>query len=443
MKTITQYQEDIQALMAKMAEIDAQCVTENREPLGEEIILKNEMLDEVESLRTKVATMERQERMSADLTATPAPKTTPGPKAVDTPGMTSRITVRDKDKFGSLGEQMAAIMRAGSPGGHTDPRLFNAASGLGETVSSDGGFLVQSDFSSTLLEDVFQTGKLAAMCRKYTISSTSNGIKIPGVDETSRASTRSGGIVSYWIDEAAEKTASKPKFRMIELSLKKLIGLCYATDELMTDASALESYVRGAFASEFGFQVDDAIINGTGAGKPLGILNAGCLVSVAKEAGQKASTVLFENVVKMYSRLFATSRTNAVWLINQNIEPQLFSMSLAVGTGGVPVYMPAGGVSGQPYGTLFGRPVIPIEQAATLGTVGDIMLCDFQNGYVLAEKGGIQTDMSIHVRFVYDESCFRFVLRIDGQPVRQTALTPYKGGANFTQSHFVSLATRS
>jgi len=92
---------------------------------------------------------------------------------------------------------------------------------------------------------------------------------------------------------------------------------------------------------------------------------------------------------------------------------------------------------------LLGRPIIPVEYASTLGTVGDIILADLSNGYILAEKGGIQADMSIHVQFVYDESVFRFVLRVDGQPVRATALTPYKGGANYTQSHFVALETRS
>jgi HK97 family phage major capsid protein len=144
----------------------------------------------------------------------------------------------------------------------------------------------------------------------------------------------------------------------------------------------------------------------------------------------------------MFSRLFASSRPSAVWYINQNIEPQLYTMALPVGLGGQLVYMPPGGLSGNPYGQLFGRPVIPIEQCQTLGTSGDIVLGDLTNGYILAEKGGIQSDMSIHVRFVYDESVFRFVLRVDGQPVRSTPLTPYKGGANYTQSHFVTLETR-
>jgi HK97 family phage major capsid protein len=143
----------------------------------------------------------------------------------------------------------------------------------------------------------------------------------------------------------------------------------------------------------------------------------------------------------MSSRIFASSYQNAVWYVNQNTLPQLYTMSIAVGTGGQLVFTPPGGLSAAPYGTLLGRPVVPIEQCAALGTVGDIILADLSKGYILAEKGGIQSAMSIHVRFEYAESVFRFILRMDGQPVRASALTPYKGSE--TLSHFVALATRA
>ena len=211
----------------------------------------------------------------------------------------------------------------------------------------------------------------------------------------------------------------------------------------MQDARALETFVRQAFVGEFGFKIDDAIINGTGVGQPLGVINAGCLVSVGKESGQAAATVVAENIVKMYSRRFATMTSNYVWLYNQNIEPQLYTMTLTGGTASTPIYMPPGGLSQAPYGTIMGLPAIAIEQCQTLGTQGDIILANLGDGYILAEKGGVQTDMSIHVRFIYDESVFRFVLRVDGQPVRASALTPYKGGAGATQSHFIVLDTRS
>ena len=438
MKTIAVYREEIKNLKKASGDINAKAVADNRDLTDAEVSLKNEILDKVEELERVVLAMEREERINARLDA-PAnpPATRPAPTPARPDGAVQR------DQFVSLGEQLMAVRQAARPGGRVDTRLFTAAaaSGLGESVPSDGGFLVQQDFTTELLEDVFTTGILASRVRRIPISGNANGIKINGVDETSRATTRYGGIVGYWADEADEKTKSKPKFRKIELSLNKLVGLCYATDELLQDAAALEAFIRQAFVGEFGFLLDDAIVNGSGAGQPLGILNSGCLASVAKEAGQTAATIMMENIVKMYARRFPSQTGNYVWLYNQNIEPQLFTMSLAVGTGGGPVYMPPGGLSDAPYGRLMGLPALAIEQCASLGTVGDIILANLPNGYILAEKGGVKSDMSIHVRFVYDESVFRFVLRVDGQPVRATALTPYKGSD--TLSHFIVLATRA
>jgi len=345
--------------------------------------------------------------------------------------------------FANLGEQLAAVVNAARPGGSIDPRLLvkNAASGMSEAVPSDGGFLVQQDFVAELLKRVYETGVLASRCRRIPISANANGLKINAIDESSRANgSRWGGVQAYWENEADATTGTKPKFRQMELSLKKLMGLCYATDELLLDAAALETVISQAFAEEFGFKIDDAIINGAGAGQPLGILNSGALVSVTKETGQAADSVVSENIIKAWSRMWARSRQNAVWFINQDVEPMLYSMSLAVGTGGVPVYLPAGGLSQTPYGSLFGRPVIPIEQAATLGDLGDVILADLSQ-YLLIDKGGINAASSIHVRFLYDESVFRFIYRCDGQPIWNKPLTPYKGA--LTQSPFVVIAARA
>ena len=116
------------------------------------------------------------------------------------------------------------------------------------------------------------------------------------------------------------------------------------------------------------------------------------------------------------------------------------SLHQIIGTGGVPVYLPPGGLSGSPYGTLLGRPVMPIEFCETLGTEGDIVLAD-PSQYVMIDKGDIQYATSIHVAFLTDEQAFRFIYRVDGQPVDNKPITPFKGNAN--QSTFVTLATRS
>ena len=342
----------------------------------------------------------------------------------------------EEKRFSTLGEQLLAAYRAAMPGGHTDERLSTrAASGLNESTPSDGGFLVQQDFVTELLKRTYETGILASKVKKIPISTNANGLKINAVDEDSRANgSRWGGVQTFWEAEADEHTGSKPKFRQMELSLKKLTGLCYATDELLQDAAALEAVIRQAFAEEFGFKMDDAILSGSGEGEPLGILNSGALVKVEKEKDQK-DTITVENLIKMWNRLWSKSRANAVWYINQEIEPFLYTLKL----GDKPVYIPAGGISEKPYGTIFGRPVVPLEQCSAAGEVGDIILADVGQ-YLLIDKGGIKAASSIHVRFLYDENVFRFIYRVDGKPIWNKPLAPYKGKA--TVSPFITLDKR-
>lgn len=340
--------------------------------------------------------------------------------------------------FKSLGEQLHAVMRAKTEG-VTDARL-KAIVGNSEGVPADGGFLVQTDFATTLLEKTFANSDIVNRVYRIPVSANANALKIPAVADSNRADgSRFGGLRAYWAGEGVSKTESNASFAQVSLELKKLVGYTTLTDELLQDASALESWIGRAFASEFDFKIADAIINGDGAGKPLGILNAPCLVTVTAETGQGASTIVAENVIKMWASRFGPNSANYVWLINQNIEPQLYTMGLAVGSGGIPVYMPAGGLSGAPYGSLFGRPVIPCEQCATLGTAGDIILADLSQ-YVMIDKGSMQSASSIHVNFQTDQTAFRFVYRCDGQPMWSTYLTPYKGTTSY-QSPFVVLSS--
>lgn len=358
-------------------------------------------------------------------------------------------------KFTSFGEQLGAIARASAPGvGSTEwdrrlvsmfvPGQMAAPSGMNEGVPSEGGFLVQMDFASPILETLFAPGTLLSRVRRVPISANSNGLKIPALDETSRVDgSRYGGIRAYWAAEAGTVTATKPRLREMELSLKKLMGLGYATEELLADSTALGALMTRAFTEEIQFKTEDGVVNGDGSGKPLGFLNSGALVTVAKESGQAGATIVTQNILNMFSRLPPRSMTRAVWLVNQDVLPQLFQLTLGSGTAVVLLYRPPG-VDGPnvnaPAGTLLGLPVIPVEYCATLGTVGDIVLVDLDQ-YMMIDKNGIQQAASMHVRFVYDEMTFRFVYRVDGQPLWRSAVTPFKGSA--TKSPYVTLATRS
>lgn len=341
--------------------------------------------------------------------------------------------------FRSFGEQLSAIARHYS-GGATDSRLVRAPIGAGESDASAGGFLVQTDFASAVWTRAYDMGDILGRAFKLPISANANGIKIPAVDESSRATgSRWGGVQSYWVGEGDGANNTKPKFRLLELDLKKLMSVMYVSDELLQDQVALESIASQAFSEEIMFMTEDGIFEGDGVGKPMGIMKAPCLVTVPKDNGQAAATVSLNNILNMWSRMWIRSRKNAAWYINQDVEPQLYQLAQPVGTGGLPMFLPAGGLSAAPYATLFGRPIIPIEYAATLGTPGDIVLADFSQ-YVLADKRGMQAATSMHVRFLTDEMTFRFTYRVDGEPLWNVPLTPFKG-AN-SKSPFVALAQR-
>ena len=140
------------------------------------------------------------------------------------------------------------------------------------------------------------------------------------------------------------------------------------------------------------------------------------------------------------SRLAPSSYGNAAWFINNSVWEQIWSLNEPVGTGGVPMFIPAGGLTDTPAGTLLGRPIIPIEQAEALGTKGDVILADWSR-YLLFGKGGIRSASSIHVYFDTDEVAFRWTWRINGEPADQAPVTQYKGST--TISPFVVLDNRS
>jgi HK97 family phage major capsid protein len=409
---------------------------------------------EVEELSAHIAQLERAEKHAASLARpmvgtdtdvseiNPSQRTMSQIRAMDPrPGRLKGLdfTPQAGTQFRSLGEQLQAVFRH-YKGKQEDPRLVRAPTGAGEVDPTGGGFLVQIDFAAAIFMLAHDMGEILSRVNKLPISANANGIKIPGVDETSRATgSRWGGVASNWVAEGVTTTPTKPKFRIVEFDLKKLMSVMYTSDELLQDATALTSIASQAFSEEVMFMTEDAIVEGSGAGMPLGYMNSKALITVPKETGQKAATIVKENIDNMWARLWARSMKNAVWYINQDILPQLNAMNQAVGTGGQLVYLPPGGLSATPFATLYGREIVWTEYSSTLGTVGDIVLGDLSQ-YMLVDKNGVQAATSMHVAFLTDEQVFRITYRVDGKPMWSVPLTPFKG--TNTKSPFIALATR-
>ncbi len=358
---------------------------------------------------------------------------------------------RSASGFANLGEMLMAVASSSANPSRVDERLqYSAATGLSEGVSADGGFLVENELVADLMTPMWNSGEVMSRVRTIPIGAGKNGIRMNKVDEKSRANgSRWGGFRVYWTGEGNNITASQTKFARMQLELEKVTGMVYATSELLEDSTALSGWMNMALPEEFTFAIEDAVMNGTGTGMPLGYLNSGAAVVVSKEGSQPAATLFAENIVKMWARMPARSRKDAVWLINQDIEPQLLLMNMKIknvaGTenvGGIavpPVIYTPPGTASNGYGTLMGRPVVPVEYCSTLGTVGDIQLVDLQQ-YLMIKKGELKKDSSIHVKFLQDETAFRFTYRMNGMPLWETPITPYKG--TNTLSPFVLLQTR-
>lgn len=381
------------------------------------------------------------EEYTGERSARPPTKPTPSMNGVFGGDEYREVGPRPYKRFG---DQLRAIIRAGTPGGRIDDGLHELnrdfekrSSGLNESLGSEGGFTLQDNFADRLLMTAWNYPQILGRVNKMTLQQ-GNSIKIPRIVETSRAGgSRFGGVQMYHLAEGEQKTPSKPAFGLVDLVVKKIVGLCFLTDELLQDVSALEGWVTAMYTQELQFTLINDIIAGTGAGQALGILNSGALVTVNKEDGQDADTIVIENITKMWSRFVGQ---NPVWHINQDCWPQLITMGTQVGLGGSNVYMPPGGISQSPFSTILGAPVIPLEQCSTIGTKGDILLCDWGQ-YIACDRGPMQQASSIHLRFQFDESTLRFVYRFDGQPWMAAPITPASGSSN-TLSPFVALANR-
>ena len=343
--------------------------------------------------------------------------------------------------FTSFGTYAQAVRAANNPDAR-DTEAFKKLVAVATTYSSegvgaDGGWAVPTEFRKEIWQKVLSQENLLGRCTPLVTGT--NSMTLPK-DETTPWQT-SGGVQVYWESEAAQATNSKVALEMAQMRLNKLMALVPISDELLEDAPGIESWLRAKAPAKMAAKINTAIVRGTGAGQPLGILNAGCLVTVTAGAGQAAGTVWFENINKMWSRLYAPCRRNAVWLINQDCEPQLDAMAFdPAASSKVPVYIGPNGVAGSPYATLKGRPVVPIEACSTVGTTGDIILADLTEYWALTKGQDVKSDVSMHLYFDQGLTAFRFTFRVNGQPSWGSTITP-ENGSN-TRSCFTTIATR-
>ena len=303
--------------------------------------------------------------------------------------------------------------------------------------SSDpaGGFLTPEAFSPNMLRVSPESDPMAGLTTQIPMNFPV--VKIPARVDKNHTTSVSGGFTVTRRPETVAGTPSQMTFERLALEAHELFGLTYATEEILTDSpQSFIAIIESGFSDQFTYHLINERLNGSGNGEFLGVMNSPCLVSVAKESGQSAATIVKENIDKMRSRCWRYGR--AVWLANHDTLPMLKSLAQVVGVGGAPV--PYLSVDANGNATLDGRPCIFTEYAKTLGTVGDLVLGVWSE-YLEGTYQSIQAAESMHVRFINHERAFKFWVRNAGMPWWSAALTPKNSAA--TLSPFVVLATRA
>lgn len=307
----------------------------------------------------------------------------------------------------------------------------------GSTIPADGGFLIPETLRANLLQVAMETAIVRP--RATVIPMDSLRVPFPTIDETTHAGSVYGGMVGYWTEEAGALSETEAKFGRVVLEAKKLTGYSEVPNELFNDSIvSFQAFLNQVWPQAIAFFEDLAFFSGTGVGEPLGFLKAPAAVSVAKESGQTADTIVWENIVKMFARMLPSSLGKAVWVAHVDTFPELATMALSVGTGGGPIWL-NNGVEGPPM-TILGRPVIFTEKAETLGDAGDLNFVDFSY-YLLGDRQAMSMETSPHYKFANDKTAVRIIERVDGRPWLQSAITPAKGSN--TLSAYVKIAARA
>lgn len=297
-----------------------------------------------------------------------------------------------------------------------------------------GGFAVPTSWSPGM-KALPYTGDVMAQY-VTNIPMTTPSVKMLYRVDKNHSSSVSGGFVVYRRAEADAVAASRMSMGSFTLETNPLMGIGYATEELLTDSPiSFAAIIAAGFASEFASRLAYERLNGTGVGEFLGIVNSAALLGIDKETNQQAATLVPLNLLNIMARTWGYE--NAVWFANRTLIPALGTLVLDNGVTTSPMFLPSMR-EGLP-STVLGRPILFTEEMPAFGSAGDIG-CFNMSQYIEGTYQEVEGVASIHVRFLQNERTFKFTKRNGAAPWWDSALTPKNGDS---LSPFVRMNARA
>lgn len=175
---------------------------------------------------------------------------------------------------------------------------------LSEGVDANGGYLVPEEYDHRLIDILDEENVMRKL-----------GTRIPtsGEHKINIAATKPAAA---WIEEGGALTFGDATFDQIILDAHKLHVAIKVTEELLYDnAFNLESYIMQQFGKALANAEEDAFINGTGTGQPLGILAATGGADVGVTA-KSATAITADELIDLIYSLKRPYRKSAAFLLN-------------------------------------------------------------------------------------------------------------------------------
>lgn len=249
-----------------------------------------DMETEVAQLTDSIHRMERREEIEAELS-----KPTSKP-------LTGKPMKADGDKAAKTGRASDEYKKALLQAMRTNFRQISNV--LQEGIDPQGGYLVPDEYDKRLIDILTEENVMRTLGTNITTS---------GEHKINIAATKPAAA---WIEEGGTLTFGDATFDQIILDAHKLHVAIKVTEELLYDnAFNLENYILTQFGKALSNAEEDAFINGTGVGQPLGILaeTGGAQVGVTSASSTK---VTVDEIINLVYSLKRPYRKNAVFLAN-------------------------------------------------------------------------------------------------------------------------------
>lgn len=427
---------DYKEKLAQAAQLfaSAKAIYENKDKTTEDVVNAEKMLTDARQLKAEAGQLKDIEAASAEILA-------------NLPAAPAEAKTAPKGKFASWADFLYAAWRAQ----HKNPAFRKEDSRLVfvpaekeaghetkdmvENIGASGGFLVPPEYLAQL-QGVLAENSIVRP-RATVIRMSRRELQLPVVDQTATTSGVPhwfGGMTFDWTEEATQKSQDDPEFKQVNLVAHKLIGYTVASDELVADSAiSLSDFLGGpmGFAGGVSWMEDYAFIQGSGAGQPLGVINAGATLVVPRAAG---GAIGYADLCNMMEDFLPSGR--GVWVITQSALADLLQLN---GPAANPEYIWGSAVTGAP-NTLLGLPVIWSEKCPRIGTQGDVILADWRY-YLIGDRQNTTIESTQYDQWRYDKTSWRVVHRVDGQPWLSAPIT-YADGTSQV-SPFVILGDKT